>query len=153
MYVNHSGWSVDRGSFSYNVFIDESKLDYAVEYGNGFISKQMSPFQHVTGDWNHDGDVYEQYGAWFQSEYGGNSFFTPEDLVRIAADDALEPDRRIGGNEARRVHGVVHPMTQDREPLDRKIADSERRAANQEADRNRRMNELGIRPSNEPRAR
>lgn len=151
MYVNYSGWTKDHGSFSCNIYIDENKQDYEVVYGDGSVAKQTGPFHEVTADWNHDGDVYSMFGAWFQSESGRGSFFTPEDLVRIAA-DGLEKDR-FYGNEAKCVKGITIPLPERRPRLDDVIRQNEVRAANQEAERNRKMNALGIRPPGEPWAR
>ena len=152
MYVNYSGWNETHGSFYCNIFVDETRQDYAIEYGDGTIAKQMSPFRHVTADWNHDGDVYTQFGAWFKGLYGGNTFWTPEDLVRAAA-DALDKARHVYDNQVTAVHGIEIPLPEKRKSFDETVRDCESRAANREADRNRRMNALGIRPTNEPWAR
>lgn len=153
MYVSYSGWTQERGSFFCNIFIDENKQDYSLKYGDGTIAKQISPFQHVTADWNHDGDIYTQFGAWFESPgYGGNSFWTPEQMVRAAA-DGMEKDRRFYANEVVAVKGIEIPMPERRPSLTDKVQDSERRTANRDAERNRRMAALGIRPPNEPWAR
>ena len=153
MYVTYSGWTQEHGSFYCNIFIDENRQDYALEYGDGTIAKQTSPFQYVTADWNNDGDIYEQFGAWFESPgYGGNSFWTPEQMVRAAA-DGLEEGRRFYNNEVKAVHGVEIPLLHQRSTLDNLLQESEIRAANRDAERNRRMNALGIRPSGEPWAR
>ena len=152
MYVNHSGWNIKQGAFSYDIFFDETKTDFEVIYGDGFVSKQITPFEEVTGDWNHDGDVYTQFGAWFEGQYGGNTFLTPEDLV-MSVLEARDRERKPYGNEIVSVKGVDIPLPEQRPNFDTVLRDSERRAANQEADRNRRMGELGIRPPNEPWAR
>ena len=152
MYVNHSGWTADRGAFSYDIFVDETKTDYEVVYGNGYVSKQVTPFEHITGDWNNDGDVYTQFGAWFSSKYGGNTFLTPEDLV-MALVEAQGRERKAYGNEIVSVKGIDFPSKERRPSLSDQIRQSEQRAMHQEAERNRKMNSLGIRPPGEPWAR
>lgn len=66
---------------------DDKKRDYEIHFSNGSISKQNSAFDYVTRDWNCDGDVYTQYGAWFENDRAASDFFTPEQLVWLVADD------------------------------------------------------------------
>lgn len=151
MYVNYSGWTEKRGSFSCNVFIDETRQDYVLVYGNGFVAKQTTPFQSETADWNNDGDVYTQFGAWFESPFGGGTFFTPEEMVQAAA-DSLEKER-FYNNEVKEVQGVTIPFSEHRPRLEDQIRQSENRAMHQDAERNRKMDTLGIRCPGEPWAR
>lgn len=151
MYVNYSGWTESHGSFHCNVFIDEKKQDYAVVYGDGTVCKQVSPFRYETADWNNDGDVYTMFGAWFKGLYGGNTFYSAEDLVSLAADSLSK--ERFYNNEVKQVIGVTIPLMEKRPTLDDRIRTSENRAMHQEAERNRKMDALGIRPPGEPWAR
>lgn len=151
MHVNHSGWSKDHGHFSCDIFIDEHKTDYALVYGDGTVCRQTSPFTTVRGDWNNDGDVYEQFGAWFQGLYGGGTFMTPVDLVSAAINGVTKD--RFSKNEIQEVRGVTVPLPERRPRLEDRIRQSENRAMHQEAERNRRMNALGIRNPGEPWAR
>ena len=155
MKVEYSGWSEERGSFHYDFIVDETKLDYEVHFGNGRIAKQNGPFEYHTADWNCDDDIYTQFGAWFQfvdvdGKFNGGEFFTPEDLVSFAI-SAAGIER--SGPKVLCVKGLEWPEKQSRCSLDERILRSDQRAANIEADRNRRMDALGIRPSNEPWAR
>ena len=152
MYVNHSGWNEKTGAFSYDIYLDENKTDYALVLKNGEVLKQTSHFQDVTADWNNDGDVYTCFGAWFESSYGGNNFWSAEDLV-FAALEAQEEDRRFSAHDVVAVRGLALPAKERRPSLDAQILKSEQRALNQDADRNRRMKELGIRGPGEPWAR
>lgn len=86
MYVDYSGWMKEEGYFHYSIYIDETSMEHEIEYEDGFIAKQTSVFKEYTYDWNNDEDVYTQYGAFFESRYGGGDFFTPEELVRSLVD-------------------------------------------------------------------
>lgn len=153
MNVNYSGWTEQHGYFSCNIFVDETRQDYELVFGDGSVSKQQSPFEEVTADWNNDGDVYTQFGAWFSRPEGsGANFWTPEDMVHAVA-DAQTRERKPYGNEVVAVKGIEVPLPGKRPALADVIRQSEQRAANQEAERNRRMDALGIRPSDEPWAR
>ena len=66
MNVIYSGWTEKHGSFHCNVFVDEKKTDYEIHFSNGRVMKQNSAFDVEVHDWNNDGDVYGQFGAWFQ---------------------------------------------------------------------------------------
>ncbi len=152
MYVEYSGWTQEQGSFFCNIFIDATRQDYALVYGDDTVAKQISSFQEVTADWNNDGDVYTRFGAWFESPgYGGSSFMTPEEMVRAVLDG--QEKTHFYDNEVKTVQGIEIPPPKRGSAIDDKIFDSERRAANRDADRNRRMAALGIRPPNEPWAR
>ena len=153
MNVNHSGWNEKCGHFSYNVYIDENKDDYELHYSDGSVKKQCTPFQYVTEDWNHDGDVYSMFGAWFtDSKDGRNEFVTPVDMVSDLI-DAKDPDARHYGRFLVDIPGVTVPTPGERPRLDDQIRRSENRAMHQDAERNRKMNALGIRPPGEPWAR
>ena len=157
MLVTHSGWNEQYGAFSYDIYINEHKTDYELHYKNGTIAVQRTPFQEETRDWNHDGDVYTQFGAWFcfpepNGHYSGSTFWTPEDLVR-AAIDCLDPKNIQYGNQVISVPGIDLPHPRNRPKLDDRIRRDEQRSAAQDAERNRKMNALGIRPPNEPWAR
>ena len=97
MYVDYSGWSEEKGYFLYTFFINEAATDYEIHYENGFVAKQTSDFTTYTYDWNHDGDVYSMFGAWFESRHGGNDFFTPEELVNALVDSVMGED--LGCND------------------------------------------------------
>ena len=151
MYVNYSGWNKKDGQFSYDVFIDENKQDYAIVYHDGFVSRQTSPFSPVTADWNHDGDVYTKFGAWFSSRFGtGNNFFTPEEIVLELVENRSK--ERFYGHDIKEVVGITLPEP-SKPRLSDAILNSELRAMNQEAERNRKMKALGIRRPGEPWAR
>ena len=151
MYVSYSGWTEKHGSFFSNIFIDEKRQDYALVYGNGFVAKQTTPFQSVTADWNNDGDVYTQFGAWFQSPFGGNTFYTPEEMVQAAADSLAK--ERFYSNEVKEVRGVTIPLPEHRPRLEDRIRQTENRVMQQETERNRKMDALGVRRPGEPWAR
>lgn len=87
MIVEHSGWSQERGWFCDKYFLDETKTDYEIHWKDGRISKQLSPFEAVTADWNCDGDVYEEFGANFESRYAGRDWWTPYHLLDLILDD------------------------------------------------------------------
>lgn len=157
MQVTHSGWNAQYGAFHYEVFVDENKTDYELHYKNGMIARQSSPFQEETRDWNHDDDVYTLFGAWFtcyepDGSFAGGDFWTPEDLVR-AAIDCLNPEEIRYGNQVIAVPGIEVPRPDQRPNLEARLKQNERRALAQDIERNRKMNALGIRPSNEPWAR
>ena len=157
MQVEYSGWTQEHGSFHCDIFIDESRIDYELHYKSGVVARQKTPFEVVTADWNHDGDIYPQFGAWFESVLGsqitsGGSFWTPEDMVRAVA-DANDPNTRQYGDHVIASPGIEIPAPEKRASLEDKILRSERRSEAQEIERNRRMNALGIRPPDEPWAR
>ena len=152
MNVNYSGWNEKSGHFSCNIFVNEYKTDYEIHFSNGSIHHQSSPFGFVRADWNHDGDVYTQYGAWFENEKGMGEFWTPEEMVRSVA-DATDPDFTSHGPYVVNIPGITVPLPDRLPSLDETIRKSEIRAFNQDAERNRKMKILGIRPPGEPWAR
>lgn len=150
MYVNHSGWNAEFGSFSYDIFVDEKREDYEIHYKNGTVDKQNGPFEAVTADWNNDGDVYTQFGAWFRDENGRGSFWTPEQMVQALVDSM---EGSYGCSNVSHIPGITLPERDKRPSLSETIEQSERRAAAQESESNRKMDMLGIRPSGEPWAK
>lgn len=153
MHVNYSGWNETHGSFFCKIYINEHKEDYELHYSDGSISQQRSPFHVETADWNHDGDSYSQYGAWFSERKGGYAeFWTPEQMVSELV-DAMDPDRRRYGKHVVSIPGVTISLPDRRPTLDDQIRKSENRAMHQDIERNRKMKALGIRPSGEPWAR
>ena len=151
MYVEYSGWTEKHGIFCCKVPVDENKQDYALVYGDGTVAKQLTPFDDVTADWNNDGDVYTMFGAWFGSKEGRGVFYSVEDLVRSAA-DALDKER-FYSYEVKEVIGITIPPLDKRPSLDTQIRQSENRVMHQEAERNRKMDMLGVRRSDEPWAK
>lgn len=149
MFVNHSGWTAEQGFFSYDIFIDEKREDYEIHYADGSVAKQNSPFHEVTRDWNYDGDVYTLLGAFFTKEGSGGEFWTPENMVS-ALIEAMEGERRHGAASVISIPGIELPEKENRPTLEYTIRQSERRAMHKDIERNRKMNILGIRPSNEP---
>lgn len=157
MNVTYAGWNIEHGCFHCDIFVDETKTDYEIHYANGNIAKQTSPFDTVTTDWNNDGDVYSMFGAWFgEVENDGkihrSTFWSVEDLVQAAA-DALDPNASCMGQKIIAIPGIEIPPLEKRPSLEEKIRQSELRAMHQDAERNRKMDMLGIRPSNEPWAK
>ena len=86
MQLEHSGWSQERGWFQDKYNIDTTRTDHEIHWKNGRISKQTSPFQIAEADWNCDGDVYEEFGANFESKYSGRAWYTPQDLLSLMLD-------------------------------------------------------------------
>lgn len=153
MHVNFSGWNEKHGAFSCDVYINERKEDYELHYSDGSIKRQCTPFEDISTDWNHDGDVYSQFGAWFTDPKDGrNEFWSVTEMVSALV-DAMDPDSRHYGRYVVDIPGINIPLPQDRPRLDDRIRQSENRAMHQEAERNRKMDALGIRPPGEPWAR
>lgn len=156
MLVNHSGWSKEHGSFSYNVFVNDNKTDYEIHFRNGCIARQAEPFRSVEADWNCDGDVYSQYGAYFNcfdrdGNPDGGSFWTPVEMVE-ALIRSLEGEDN-GGYTVVEIPGLVVPTKEKRPSLEEQVARTERQQMHQDIERNRKMASLGIRPPGEPWAR
>lgn len=152
MYVNHSGWNSVYGSFSYNIYINEEREDYEIHFVDGSIAKQCSPFQHVTADWNCDGDRYTQFGAWFTQDGHNSDFWTPEAMVCCLL-DGMTGDRSRGNATVKAIPGINLPSKEKRPNLDDQLKRTEQRKMHQDMERNRKMNMLGIRSPNEPWAR
>ena len=83
MRLEHSGWSQERGWFCDKYEIDTTRTDHEIHWKNGKICKQETPFRFVTADWNNDNDIYEEFGAAFESKYAGRDFYTPHDLLDL----------------------------------------------------------------------
>ena len=64
--VEHSGYSEARGMYCDLYYINPKKTDYEIHFPDGDIYRQNSEFHARTEDWNHDGDIYEQFGAYFE---------------------------------------------------------------------------------------
>ena len=138
MYVDYSGWTKERGFFHDKLFVDENKHNYVIQYNDGTAMQQTSSFQFQTADWNNDGDIYTQYGAWFNEiksdgKLGRGEFWTPEDMVR-AVIDADDPDRPKYGNQVKSISGIVLPAKEAHRSLDEQIQLSGQRATNKDTE-------------------
>lgn len=152
MYVNHSGWSQELGSFHYDIFLDETKTDYELHFADGFVSKQTSPFEEITADWNCDGDWYTQFGAWFESPFGGSTFWTPVQMISELI-ESREEGRRHSSDRLIAIPGIQLPERKRKETLESMISQTEKRTFQKEIERNRKMEQLGVLPLDEPRTR
>lgn len=158
MRVEHSGWTKEYGSFRYFVNVDETKTDYEIHYASGKFLKQDTAFGNFTYDWNYDGDVYTQFGAFFSSyEKDGSfsrsgTFMTPEDMV-FALLEGMDEDKRQREDVVVSIPGIVLPARSERPSLREQVARSERQQLAQDIERNRKMNMFGIRGPGEPWAR
>lgn len=158
MKIEVSGWSERFGTYRFVIPFDETRTDYVVRFESGRSLEQCGSFQHVTADWNCDGDVYTEFGANFiardpdGSVRAGREFLTPDDLVAdlidgLYGDDFPPRDRMVS------ISGITVPSPDKRSSLDEQVARTMRQEMGRDADRNRRMNALGIRPPGEPWAR
>ncbi len=86
MQLTHEGWSQERGWFQDKYNIDTTRTDHEIHWKRGFVAKQMTPFSVETRDWNYDGEIYSEFGAYFQGFYGGNVWYTPENLLSLILD-------------------------------------------------------------------
>ena len=93
MILLHEGWSQERGWFKDKYEIDTTRTDHEIHWKNGQVCKQETPFENVTADWNCDGDVYEEFGANFESKYAGREWWTPYHLLSLV----LEGDATVPG--------------------------------------------------------
>lgn len=157
MYVEYSGWKKGFGQFCSEIYLDENKTDYEILYKSGMLAKQTSSFREVTHDWNNDGDIYTQFGAWFDyfdkdGRRIGAEFLTPETMIRGLIDGKEQPEYRKDDCIID-ISGVEIPKLKRRETLDEQILKSERRYEMAEIERYRKMAALGIRHPNEPWAR
>ena len=92
MQLTHEGWSQERGWFKEKYNIDTTRTDHEIRWKRGFVAKQVTPFRVETRDWNNDGDVYSEFGAYFQGVYGGNVWYTPQGLLSLILDnEAIVP--------------------------------------------------------------
>ena len=87
MIIENSGWSQERGFFNDKYFVDETKTDYEIHWKNGKVCKQQTPFKTITADWNNDSDIYSEFGANFESQWGvGREWWTPQNLLSLILD-------------------------------------------------------------------
>ena len=86
MQLTHEGWSQERGWFQDKYNIDTTRTDHEIHWKNGQVCKQILPFQVVSADWNNDDDVYAEFGATFESRYGGREWWTPQNLLGLMLD-------------------------------------------------------------------
>lgn len=93
------------------------------------------------------------FGAYFEHDSTGwRQFMTPESMVMLLLNSRFDP-RSVPGPLVTEIPGIEIPDRDKRPKLEQTIQDSERRALNKEIERNRKMDALGIRPSDEPWAR
>ena len=85
--INVSGWRKGYGPYSLNLPFNEQRIDYEINFKDGTLYTQAGPFATETHDWNNDGDVYSQFGAWFLSQDGRGEFFTPVDMLRLVQEN------------------------------------------------------------------
>ena len=85
--INVSGWHHAYGSYDLTIPFNDVKTYYEICYNDGTVLKQTRPFETVVRDWNNDGDVYPQYGAWFHDRSGYGEFLTPVDMMRLVIDE------------------------------------------------------------------
>lgn len=94
MNIRYSGYRENYGTFDVLIPVDETRQDYEIHMKNGQTGRQITPFQKATYDWNHDGEIYTLFGAWFDWN-GSRDFITPVDMVSMVIDG----DARIPGIE------------------------------------------------------
>lgn len=88
MMLNYSGWKKGYGPFDQRISFDESRADWEIRFTDGATFHQVTLFGKETRDWNHDGYVRPQFGAWFRCENNAQSeFFTPQDMLRLVVDE------------------------------------------------------------------
>lgn len=148
MKIEHSGWNMERGSFRYFVVVNENKQDYVIQFKNGCYARQAEPFHLIEADWNCDGDVYIQFGAYFscydkEGKPDGGSFWTPREMVESLIRSLEGEDN--GGYTVVAIPGIEIPSPDKRPSLDNTILINERRAAAQTIEKNRQMNMFGFR--------
>ena len=90
MQLTHEGWSEERGWFSDKYNIDATRTDHEIHWKNGKVCKQLTPFEVVTADWNYDGDIYSEFGCYFESPYAGGNWYTPQELLSLMLDGEAE---------------------------------------------------------------
>lgn len=93
MILEHSGWEINKGFFEDKYSFDETRTDHEIYWKNGKVCRQLEPFETVTRDWNNDNDIYPEFGAMFEGEYGGRNWYTPQNLLSLM----LEGDATIPG--------------------------------------------------------
>ena len=90
MQLEHSGWSQERGWFCDKYEIDTTRTDHEIHWKNGKICKQESEFKDLTADFNCDGDVYTEFGCWFEGYYSGREWYTPQNLLSLVLEGEAE---------------------------------------------------------------
>ena len=93
MQLTHEGWSQERGWFCDKYDIDTDRTDHEIHWKNGKVCKQESSFENMEADFNNDGDVYTEFGCWFEGFYGGREWWTPYHLLDLI----LEGEATIEG--------------------------------------------------------
>lgn len=88
--INVSGWNKNYGPYNKNIPFDDQKTDYEIHFKDGSLYKQTSSFTWETHDWNNDGDVHSQQGAWFRDQDGRGEFFAPVDMIRLVMDERAD---------------------------------------------------------------
>ena len=83
MKVRHQGWNDLVGTFHCDVTVDTNKTDYEIFFPNGRTSRQQTPFEEYTADWDQTGSPYPKIGAFFSCD-GNNEFFTPLELASLS---------------------------------------------------------------------
>lgn len=115
--INVLGWHHACGSYNLTIPFNDIKTYYEIRYNDGTVLKQTQPFETVVHDWNNDGDVYPQYGAWFHDQSGYGEFLTPVDMIRLVIDEkATIPD-------------ISDPLAAHKAQAKAKAEEAERKAA------------------------
>lgn len=92
MQITHECWSQECGAFQEKYYIDTTRTDHEIHWKGGFIAKQVTSFGIVTRDWKNDGNVYSEFGAYFQGVYGSNMWYTLHGLLSLMLDnEAIVP--------------------------------------------------------------
>lgn len=136
----------------------KKKTDYEILFFSGKVYKQNTEFKSYTYDWNNDGDVYEQFGAFFEcynkdGAYDSRGIFlTPQDMVFMLV-EGMDEYKRQREDVVVSISGINIPSPDKRPSIRDQILQSEHRSMAQEAERNRKMAALGIRHPGEPWAK
>ena len=111
--INVSGWRKGYGPYSLNLPFDEHRKDYEIQFKDGTRCAQETPFQTEAHDWNNDGDIYPQHGAWFRDQDGRGEFFTPVVMLRLVIDEEAEIPGLLDPLAA--IKGYVKAQEEERE--------------------------------------
>lgn len=155
MNIRYDGWSEKYGSFTYNIPFDVIRTDFEIHFKSGQVLRQCTAFEHVTADWNCDGDVYTEFGANFVrydsdgAQRSGREFWTPNDLIAELL-DGLYGDEWPQRDRVVSISGISVNPPKPRLSLEEQLARSEKQQLAQDIERNRKMNFLGVRASGEP---
>ena len=131
--INVSGWKKGYGPYSLNLPFNEQRSDYEIYFKDGTLYTQTGPFTTETHDWNNDGDVYSQFGAWFHSRDGRGEFFTPVVMLQLVKENEADipglsdPLEAINGY-LKAKESVQEPKAKDNEPRHQKGLEKSRRA-------------------------